>query len=614
MDANQFFSIANQASPTLDAFAQGTPGLALPSGKTDFANLFNGQMLAQMRQEFAAPVPVQVDLQLVSLGPKINLITADAPLPDMESLASFARAQGLDEEAVRTLFGGSSTLTSQKLTDLLDQDLAQGTPDTTVQLAPVMASVPTLVVPIAVAARQAPVSAPSTAPIPSPANAATLVDLLDQGTAQGTLDTTAPLAPVVASVPTPVVAITVAAKQAPVSAPSAAPMTSPANAAKLVDLLDQDPAQGIPDMTAPLASVMASVPTPVVAITVAAKQAPVSATSAGSNLIAANGNLRPNLLGQSTAAPAELLQTLADLSTPADPVIAYLISAQMSARQQTALSATNAPVTDMPSHAVADPMQIAMRIRLDVQSQEITRRLSLMSGSSQKASWAAIAGSGIADTGLTKPWETLHIDIPSVPLSGLSDSPIALISDLTAGIAPLYGGSGETAKTFPSDAATASNAEPPSESVLLAQRSAQYQQLADRIGQSLGERLLSQIERGEWSLKLRLQPESLGRVDVALAMHAGALDASFASDNSMTRDLILQGAAKLRDTLAQSGMAVATVWVGGDQGRKHDGNPTPGRSFKSASGAIRKSDAEPVLGVSSPGRPSTTSEGLDVLA
>lgn len=555
MDANQFFSIANQASPTLDAFAQGTPGVTLPSGNTDFANLFNGQMLAQMRQEFAAPVPVQVDLQLVSLGPKINLITADAPLPDMESLASFARAQGLDEEAVRTLFGGSSTLTSQKLTDLLDQDPAQGTPDTTVQLAPVMASVPTPVVAITVAVKQTPVSAPSTAPIPSPANAAKLVDLQDQGTAHGTLDTTSQLAPVMASVPTLVVPIAVAAKQAPVSAPST-----------------------------------------------------------GSRSIMVSGPPLPNLPGLNAATTVAPSQAVADPIVTADPLIAYLVSVQMSARQQTAVPVTNAPVQDMPSHTVADPMQLAMRVRLDVQSQEITRRLSLMSGSSQKASWAAIAGSGIADTGLTKPWETLHIDIPSVPLSGLSDSPIALISDLTAGIAPLYGGSGETAKTFPSDAATASNAEPPSESVLLAQRSAQYQQLADRIGQSLGERLLSQIEKGEWSLKLRLQPESLGRVDVALAMHAGALDASFASDNSMTRDLILQGAAKLRDTLAQSGMAVATVWVGGDQGRKHDGNPTPGRSFKSASGAIRKSDAEPVLGVSPPGRPSTTSEGLDVLA
>ena len=583
MDANQFFSIANQASPTLDALAQGTLSLAVPSGKTDFANLFNGQMLAQMRQEFAAPVPVQVDLQLVSLGPKINLITADAPLPDLESLASFARAQGLDEEAVRTLFGGASTLTSQKLADLLDQSQVQGATDTNPQ------------------------DLATSRPAPVFTNASKLIELVDRSTPLGPPDTTAQLATVMASVPTPIVAITVAAKQAPVSALSTAQIPSPANAAKLADLPDQGTGQGTPDMTAQLATVMASVPTPVVAITVAAKQAPVSAPSAGPGSIAANGNLRPNLLGLSTAPPADSIKT-------ADPLIAYLVSAQMSARQQTALPVTNAPVTDMPSHAVADPMQIAMRVRLDVQSQEITRRLSLMSGSSQKASWAAIAGSGITDTGLTKPLETLHIDIPAVPLSGLSDGPVSLTSDLAAGLAPLYGGSGETAKTLPSDAATASSAEPASESVLLAQRSAQYQQLADRVGQSLGERLLSQIEKGEWSLNLRLQPESLGRVDVALAMHGGALDASFASDNSMTRDLILQGAGKLRDTLAQSGMAVATVWVGGDQGRKHDGNPTPGRSFKSASGAIRKSDAEPVLGVSSPGRLSTTNEGLDVLA
>ncbi len=582
MDANQFFSIANQASPTLDALALGAPGLAVPSGKTDFANLFNGQMLAQMRQEFAAPVPAQVDLQLVSLGPKINLITADAPLPDMESLATFARAQGLDENAVRTLFGGSSTLSSQKVTDLLGQGQVQVAADANLK------------------------DWATSRPAPVFTNASKLVDLLDQDTGQGTPDMTAQLAPAMASVPTPVFGITVAAKQAPIP--------SPANAAKLVDLLDRVTGQGTPDMTAQLAPAMASVPTPVVAITVAAKQAPVSAPSTGPSSIAVNGNLLPNLPGLSTAPLAELPQTPADSIKTADPLIAYLVSAQMSARQQTALPVTNAPVTDTPSHPVADPMQIAMRIRLDVQSQEITRRLSLMSGSSQKASWAAIAGSGITDAGLAKPWETLHIDIPSVPLSGLSDGPVSLISDLTAGLAPLYGGSGEVVKPALSDPAGVSTAEPLPEGALAAQRSAQYQQLADRVGQSLGERLLSQIEKGEWNLKLRLQPESLGRVDVALAMHAGALDASFASDNSVTRDLILQGAGKLRDTLAQSGMAVATVWVGGDQGRKHDGNPTPGRSFKSASGAIRKSDAEPVLGVSSPGRIPTAADGLDVLA
>ena len=596
MDANQFFSIANQACPTLDALALGTPGVAVPSGKTDFANLFNGQMLAQMRQEFAAPVPVQVDLQLVSLGPKINLITADGPLPDMESLASFARAQGLDEEAVRTLFGSPPTSINPKLTDLLDQSPAQFLSEKPAQTANVPLSLPT------------PGSEFPTSSIA--ANSSTLLARHEQKPAQRSPDMPDPLASVLALMPGRVAATLTALNQPPELPLSSIPVSS----STPVDLLNQSQVLAVSDTTAPLTCAIASVPSPIVATTVTPHPIQVLALATRPGSIAVNESPLPNLMSLGTAATAELPQTPADSIKTADPLIAYLASVQMSARQQTALPVTNAPVTDMPSHAVADPMQIAMRIRLDVQSQEITRRLSLMSGSSQKASWAAIAGSGIADTGLTKPCETLHIDIPSVPLSGLSDSPIALISDLTAGIAPLYGGSGETAKTLPSDAATASNAEPTSESVLLAQRSAQYQQLADRVGQSLGERLLSQIEKGEWSLKLRLQPESLGRVDVALAMHGGALDASFASDNSMTRDLILQGAGKLRDTLAQSGMAVATVWVGGDQGRKHDGNPTPGRSFKSASGAIRKSDAEPVLGVSSPGRLSTTNEGLDVLA
>ena len=596
MDANQFFSIANQASPTLDALALGAPGLAVPSGKTDFANLFNGQMLAQMRQEFAAPVPVQVDLQLVSLGPKINLITADAPLPDMESLASFARAQGLDEEAVRTLFGSPPTSINPKLTDLLDQSPAQFLSEKPAQAANVPLSLPT------------PGSEFPTSSIA--ANSSTLLARHEQKPAQRSPDMPDPLASVLALMPGRVAATLTALNQPPELPLSSIPVSS----STPVDLLNQSQVLAVSDTTAPLTCAIASVPSPIVATTVTPHPIQVSALATRPGSIAVNESPLPNLMSLGTAATAELPQTPADSIKTADPLIAYLASVQMSARQQTALPVTNAPVTDMPSHAVADPMQIAMRVRLDVQSQEITRRLSLMSGSSQKASWAAIAGSGITDTGLTKPLETLHIDIPSVPLSGLSDGPVSLTSDLVAGLTPLYGGSGETAKTRPSDAATASNAEPTSESVLLAQRSAQYQQLADRVGQSLGERLLSQIEKGEWSLKLRLQPESLGRVDVALAMHAGALDASFASDNSVTRDLILQGAGKLRDTLAQSGMAVATVWVGGDQGRKHDGNPTPGRSFKSASGAIRKSDAEPVLGVSSPGRLSTTNEGLDVLA
>lgn len=666
VDANQFLSIANHASTTLDALAQTSPSAPVPSGSSDFANLFNGQMLAQGRQEFAAPVPVQLDLQLVPLGPKMNVITADAPLPDMASLASFARAQGLDEEAVTTLFGSATTPASQGLVALPLQMRVQG--------------------PAAVSPE------PARLPIPMPpriqASSTGLAGLLAQ---------------------------------------SSVPARTPENGDTLPETGDQTPLMGLSDTTAQLA-----VPTPVIAMAFATHPAPVLVSSAAPVSLPQEGAALERLLDVSVVKTQALPEAPVDPTHTADPLAAYLVSAHIGARPQPPVPVTQAVATEQPSHPAAAPMQLAMRVRLDVPHQEITRRLSLMSGSAQKASWAAIAGNGLRDTAQNQAWETLPIDIPSALLAELNEgpaprqsgramgletryvgTPAAVMSgalvpatatavdpfleidmatqrgatqqpledrrgqplvqlpllhlekgewsakpqvppdspgragvalsmravapdasvdvpsiqpsdghdgtairqpDVTSGPASLAAGPADPGKPSALNPAMRPSPETPSEMGLVAQRSAQYQQLADRVGQTLGNRLLSQIEKGEWNLKLRLQPESLGRVDVALAMHAGALDASFASDNSMTRDLILQGAGRLRDTLAESGMAVANVWVGGDQGRKNDGNPTPGRSFKDAPGSIRRRDGEPVIGVSAPARNATAGEGLDILA
>jgi flagellar hook-length control protein FliK len=67
----------------------------------------------------------------------------------------------------------------------------------------------------------------------------------------------------------------------------------------------------------------------------------------------------------------------------------------------------------------------------------------------------------------------------------------------------------------------------------------------------------------------------LGKIDVELDMNAGGLDAVFKSDNAITRELISQGMAKLRDSLAQSGMTVANVWVNSENQRQSGGNSTP---------------------------------------
>jgi flagellar hook-length control protein FliK len=97
-------------------------------------------------------------------------------------------------------------------------------------------------------------------------------------------------------------------------------------------------------------------------------------------------------------------------------------------------------------------------------------------------------------------------------------------------------------------------------------------------------------------------------------MHAGGLDALFSSDNNVTRELLAQGSAKLKDTLAQSGMEVASVWVNGDGSRKSGGNPTPGRSPKDAPGeVVRKMEPEKTVAASVRAE-STATTGLNVLA
>jgi flagellar hook-length control protein FliK len=144
------------------------------------------------------------------------------------------------------------------------------------------------------------------------------------------------------------------------------------------------------------------------------------------------------------------------------------------------------------------------------------------------------------------------------------------------------------------------------------ERQAHYQHLADRLGQAMAERLQSQIARGEWKLQMRLNPASLGRIDVELDMHAKGLDAMFRSDNPLTRELMVQSMPKLKDTLTQSGMAVASVWVNSDAGRQSGGNPTPQR--ESASHADHEVSVQADTTPKAVTKEKRTPDGFDVLA
>jgi len=105
----------------------------------------------------------------------------------------------------------------------------------------------------------------------------------------------------------------------------------------------------------------------------------------------------------------------------------------------------------------------------------------------------------------------------------------------------------------------------------------QLQQLSEKMADAVGERMLRELERGHWSMRLMLKPAHLGHIEVEMRLRGGELDATFAAPLAATRDLLQDGLARLRDSLAQAGMDVANLHVKTGQNRQNGGDSTPGQ-------------------------------------
>jgi flagellar hook-length control protein FliK len=110
-------------------------------------------------------------------------------------------------------------------------------------------------------------------------------------------------------------------------------------------------------------------------------------------------------------------------------------------------------------------------------------------------------------------------------------------------------------------------------------RSENIQNLAEKMGQAVGQRILSEMERGQWHLKLSLRPATLGHIEVEMKMRSGEFDAVFTAPNAVTRELLQEGLGKLKETLNQMGMNFASVNVGDGKSGQSGENSTPG-SFR----------------------------------
>lgn len=537
-----------------------------------FAELFTGHMLKLERQGLAVAQDGLLGLQMMPLGQTINVITSDAPVPDLQSLLAFAKAQGLDDQAVAGLFGEIPAVPQGiQVPSLLPQGV----------------QVPTLL--------------PRGVQVPT---------LLPEGVS----------------------------------------------------------AIGQPTGTTPPAKTLETIPSSAQAATVGQLQALPGVTILGLQLTPAS----PASPAQGVAAPASAEPgPRAPEAMPIALATALVLAAQAGVN---AVRAAKVPPPVAPAEA-SPPMLDALRVQMGIPGEAITRRLAQMSGSKTSLSWAELVAKAATKVeagslaGATVPMSTASsagagpdaalalapvpgsvnpngaaaasaaalaasasaIRMAAGPLNpALADDAVRLglaeetvTVEVPAGLdlgaladhvnAPVGESGGTRQGSAPAAAAQTPQTAADAARAAFQEQAEQTQLLADRMGQALANRLISQIERGQWKLQMRMQPEALGRVEVALDMHAGGLDAVFSTDNALAKDLLGQGAQRLRDALTQSGTTVASVTVHADARGQSGGNSTPQRrqpeskqsAAPAAVGAVPHKAARYTGGVA---------EGLNVLA
>ncbi len=467
MDAKLNFLTAPVSNPTSVGASSSSggvdPNLAKPMNGQEFAGVMRELMTKGERQDIAGTASGETSdaagsaLQTLNLGDQFSVITAASPLPDPNSLAQFARAQGLSEQAVQTLFGD---LTSSPGTD---SQMAQmgglfGFPAN-----------PLLANPLGT----------------SPVNNLPTNDTLTLLPSAATLGW-------IQAHPGSLTISDQVAKSAWAEAPQLASSAAGPKASDVSAMINAAGATGVLQALGGLGS-----------------SAPSQALGSADNL----GEIPPEL-------------------GPLD----------------------------------------AMRMRMVPGWENMTRQLAQLKGSDQAAAWGQLTSNILnskAEGGeCPEVLLDLGINDPSLmsALDALQDQSSNLLSLDSARNTASTGSLGASATS-----AALANPE-------MTDRAAQIQDLADKLGKAMGERLQDQLERGEWKLQLKLNPAHLGKIDVELDMSKAGLDAVFKTDNAVTRELIAQGMNKLKDSLAQSGMTVANVWVNSENQQKSGGNSTPNQN------------------------------------
>jgi hypothetical protein len=505
MDANLNFLTAPPANTTQIAGFSGTsavdPTLSKPMNGMEFAGLMRDLMPQSERQELAGLATADTllqatnGLQTLSLGNQFAVITAASPLPDANSLAQFARTQGLSETAVQALFGDlNGSLETAKPIELAAAGM------TNLGLSSFPAN---------------PLSLSMGSSINTSTSNTTLTMTESGSTASSSFPSLATLSWLQAHPGTEVISDKV----------------EQSLWAKAPDLqAGLSVAAPIKDLA--LSSVISSIP---------ANQVKVSDLNA--------------LL--QTAGAAGVIQSVNGWG----------------ASPTNALDNVN-PTTDLTEEM--GPLD-AMRMRVVPAWESMTRQLSKLNGSELAAAWGDIKANLFSSKARGDIGKEVVLDLGSDNLELLSSLDVTKDDIGSSSILNLDSARNTASTGSLGAAATSAALANPG----LTDRAAQIQDMADKLGKAMAERLQDQMEKGEWKLQLKLNPAHLGKIDIELDMRSGGLEAVFKTDNLVTRELISQSMPKLRDSLSESGMTVANVWVNSENQKGSGGNSTPRQNSES---------------------------------
>jgi hypothetical protein len=466
---------------------------------------------------FAAPGAVldtaAWPLKAVNLGPHLNVITANTKAPDTQSLEAFARAQGLDEQAVSWLFGGNPSSALNAPTPIAPAPIATGAMNNV-----------------------GGISAVGGFSAADGGFAAIGSAVLKPGSALAGASTQA-MAPDGEAVN---------AAKAAANTTNASPLGGPIQVAQPTDATDSVPsslangaAQGQPPSAA--AALLGSALTGVQALWAMADDPGKPAKTSASAITSTEEALPIQMLRMPPPAAVWMQRGIMN----------SVLQDNVSAQKEALISTSE---LDLGADWGGDTLQ----------------QLLGTEGGSSGSSSTGTHGSAYAN--FASRW----------------DAQAASRNDLTNANGP--------AQDLPDTHA----------------RSENIQNLADKMGQAVGQRILSEMEKGQWHLKLQLRPATLGHIEVEMRMRSGEFDAVFTAPNATTRDLLQDGMGKLRETLAQMGMDVANIHVGNGQTGQSGGDSTPGTP-KGKTAQVEASAPDSSAEIPRAPRVKDPRDGLDVL-